>query len=70
MNGKNHKLIEQESILIHCYSVVLLNSAASTEQVDPSTVSSDKNITQGVSGEWVKVVQSPGIYSRYIHVKY
>lgn len=39
--------------------VVLLNSAASSEQIDPDT--NDTNVRQGISGEWVKVVQAPDL---------
>jgi hypothetical protein len=38
---------------------VLLNSAASSEQIDPKE-NRDENVSQGISGEWIKVVQSPG----------
>ncbi|CEP11182.1 hypothetical protein [Parasitella parasitica] len=40
--------------------VVLLNSAASVEQVDPNN-SKDGRLRQGVSGEWIKIVQSPDL---------
>ncbi|KAI8638943.1 Hydantoinase B/oxoprolinase-domain-containing protein [Parasitella parasitica] len=40
--------------------VVLLNSAASVEQIDPEK-GSHHNIHQGISGEWIKVVQSPDL---------
>ncbi|KAL9537007.1 hypothetical protein MBANPS3_012169 [Mucor bainieri] len=40
--------------------VVLLNSAASSEQIDPKDIKDDR-VSQGISGEWVKVVQSPDL---------
>ncbi|EPB92360.1 5-oxoprolinase (ATP-hydrolysing) [Mucor circinelloides 1006PhL] len=40
--------------------VVLLNSAASSEQVDPQEIKDDK-VSQGISGEWVKVVRAPDL---------
>jgi len=45
-------------------SVVLLNSAASSEQVDPQEIKDDK-VSQGISGEWVKVVRAPGRSTRF-----
>lgn len=49
-------------------SVVLLNSAASSEQIDPNT--NDTNVRQGISGEWVKVVQAPGMFFFPNRIKY
>lgn len=39
--------------------MVLLNSAGSSEQIDPETIKNKVNIKKGISGEWVKVVQEP-----------
>jgi hypothetical protein len=39
---------------------VLLNSAASTEQIEDPASLNDASIKKGISGEWVKVVQEPG----------
>ncbi|KAI7906358.1 Hydantoinase B/oxoprolinase-domain-containing protein [Cokeromyces recurvatus] len=41
--------------------VVLLNSAASSEQIDPESIKDNKNIKKGISGEWIKVVKYPDL---------
>lgn len=41
---------------------MLLNSAASTEQIDPN-LKRESNIRKGISGEWIKIIQKPGKYN-------
>ncbi|KAG2205414.1 hypothetical protein INT47_007199 [Mucor saturninus] len=41
--------------------VVLLNSAASTEQIDDAAALSNINVRKGISGEYIKILQAPDL---------
>jgi hypothetical protein len=65
MSGNNRKRVQgfkKKSVgLLFGFSVVLLNSAASSEQIDPTTIK-DENVKKGISGEWIKVLRKPGTH--------
>lgn len=62
MNGKVkiENLYIGSCLFLFSHSIVLLNSAASEVQITPSQ--KDDYIKKGISGEWVKIVQTPSEY--------
>jgi hypothetical protein len=64
MNGKvkieNLYISSNLFQFLFSHSIVLLNSAASEVQITPSQ--KDDYIKKGISGEWVKIVQTPSEY--------